>query len=142
MPKKNGREFLIKMGDGADPEVFSTICGLTSKSFTLNNETFDVTTADCEAPSGALWRELLTGMKSVSLSGNGLFENKTQSEAIIAIAMAGESVANFQVIWPDLGVFAGAFVFATFEGGGEQAGGVTQGLSLESTGEVTFTAAA
>ena len=46
MAKQLGRSFLLKIGDGATPEVFSALAGINSKSLTINNSSIDVTTPD------------------------------------------------------------------------------------------------
>ena len=112
MAKQLGRALLVKIGDGEVSEVFANLCGLNSKSLTINNSSIDVTTPDCTTPEGTLATESLAGLKSFSLSGNGFFE----------------------------GTYAGAFRITSLEFGGETEGGVTYSVSLESTGAVTFAA--
>jgi TP901-1 family phage major tail protein len=141
MAKQLGRALLVKIGDGEASEVFSNLCGLNSKSLTINNSSIDVTTPDCTAPEGALWTETLAGLKNVSASGDGFFEDSTAEARMNTVAMAADNVANFQVVVPDFGTYAGAFRLTSVEYGGETEGGVTYSLSLESTGVVTFTAA-
>jgi len=141
MAKQLGRALLVKIGDGEASEVFSNLCGLNSKSLTINNSSIDVTTPDCTSPEGALWTETLAGLKNVSASGDGFFEDSTAEARMNTVAMAADNVANFQVVVPDFGTYAGAFRLTSVEYGGETEGGVTCSLSLESTGVVTFTAA-
>lgn len=148
MAKKNGRQMLVKIGDGAATEVFNVLCGLTSKTLTLNNNAFDVTTSDCDNPTGQLWREVMTGTRSLSVSGNGYFEDSATEEQLRAVAFGtgiadtAEAIANFEIIVPGLGTFSGAFHVDSLEYGGEQENGVTYSLSLSSSGTPTFTAAA
>jgi len=141
MAKQLGRALLVKIGDGEASEVFSNLCGLNSKSLTINNSSIDVTTPDCTSPEGALWTETLAGLKNVSVSGDGFFEDSTTEARMNTVAMAADNVANFQVVVPDFGTYAGAFRLTSVEYGGETEGGVSYSLSLESTGVVTFTAA-
>lgn len=141
MAKQLGRALLVKIGDGEVSEAFSNLCGLNSKSLTINNSSIDVTTPDCTAPEGALWTETLAGLKNVSVSGDGFFEDSAAEARMNTVAMAADNVANFQVVVPDFGTYAGAFRLTSVEYGGETEGGVTYSLSLESTGAVTFTAA-
>lgn len=142
MAKQNGRELLIKIGDGGDPtEAFATLCGLNSKSITINNNEVDVTTPDCDTPGGALWAEVLAGVKRVGLSGNGYFEDSAAETTLNTLAMAADPHANFQVIIPHFGTFAGPFFLKSAEYGGESEGGVTYSVDLNSSGAVTFTAA-
>lgn len=142
MAKQKGRTLLIKMGDGAGTEAFTTLCGLTTKTLTINNSEVDVTSADCTDPGGPLWTEVLDGVKRISVAGNGFFKDEVNEARATTVAMSGTPIANFEIIVPQLGTFAGAFFLSTLEWGGEQEGGVTYSLSLASTGEITFTAAA
>lgn len=149
MAKQQGRLLLIKIGDGVEgTEAFTTLCGLQSKTMTVNNNNFDVTTADCTAPGGQLWQEVMTGMRSIEVSGNGLFEGGTSLDRFKEIAFGtGESdtagaIGNFQVIVPEFGTFEGAFHVNSVEFGGEQEGAVTYSLTLASSGYIGFTAAA
>lgn len=141
MAKQKGRALLIKIGDGATPEVFSVLCGLNSKTLTINNNEYDVTTADCTDPGGALWTEVQTGAKRVAVAGNGYFEDSAAEARANTVAMADDATANLQIVVPGLGTFAGAFLMSSLEWGGEMEGGTTYSVSLASSGEVTFTAA-
>ncbi|OWU83808.1 hypothetical protein ATO6_15355 [Oceanicola sp. 22II-s10i] len=141
MAKQNGRELLVKIGDGEVSEAFATLCGLNSKSITINNNEVDVTTPDCTTPGGALWTEVLSGAKRVSISGNGFFEDSTAETRLNTVAMSADARANFQIIVPDFGTFEGEFHLASCEYGGETEGGVTYTITLNSSGAVTFTAA-
>lgn len=142
MSKQLGRLMLIKIGDGAATEVFTVLCGLNSKSMTINNSEIDVTTADCADPGGPLWTEVLTGVKRLSVSGNGFFKDEAAEARLNSVAMASDATANFEIIVPELGTFAGAFILSSVEYGGEQEGALTYNLSLSSSGAVSFTAAA
>lgn len=147
MAKQKGRSLLIKIGDGEESETFATLCGLTAKSISLNANAFDVTTPDCTTPGGQLWREVMTGVRSVSLSGNGRFEDSTSEERARSVLMGtGESdtvdaIANFQVIVPDFGTFTGAFHIDTMDYSGDMEDAVNYSLTLSSSGPVTFAAA-
>jgi predicted secreted protein len=44
MAKQLGRALLVKIGDGEASEAFANLCGLNSKSLTINNSAIDVTT--------------------------------------------------------------------------------------------------
>ena len=80
MSKQLGRSLLIKIGDGAGSEAFTAIAGLNSKSITINNSSIDVTTPDATTPGGALWASNLNGLKSMSISGDGIFLTKARKK--------------------------------------------------------------
>jgi TP901-1 family phage major tail protein len=139
MAKQLGRAMLIKIGDGADPETFAYLAGINSKTLTINNAAIDATTADESDPGGELWAQSLNGLKSVSVSGDGIFIGGTdQEERLNAVAEASDPIANFEVIVPDFGTYAGEFRVTTSGLGGETEGAVTFSLALESTGFVAF----
>lgn len=140
MAKQLGRLMLVRIGDGATPEVFGLLCGLRSKTLTINNAEIDVTTVDCTDPGAALWTEVLGGVKRVSLSGNGYFKDEATELRMNTAVMAAEPIANFQIVVPSFGTFAGAFLVSSVDYGGEQEDGVTYSLSLASSGAVTFVA--
>lgn len=143
MAKQKGRLMLVKIGDGETPtEAFTTLCGLRSKTLTVNNTEIDATTSNCADPGGALWTEVMDGAKRLSVSGNGYFKDDTNERTLLDLAMADTPIGNFQIIVPDFGTFAGSFFLSSVEYGGEQEDGVTYSFALASSGAITFTAAA
>ena len=141
MAKQLGRSFLLKVGDGVGSEVFTALAGINSKSITINNSSIDVTTPDASSPGGVLFAQSLNGLKSMSVSGDGIFLDETAEARLNTVAMQADPVANFELVVPDFGTFAGEFRVASLEFGGETEGGVTFSISLESNGAVTFTSA-
>ncbi len=141
MAKQRGRGWLGMVGDGEGSETLSNRGGVNSKSRISDNSASDVTTPDCTTPEGALWTETLAGLKNVSVSGDGFFEDSTAEARMNTVAMQNDNQANFQIVVPDFGTYAGAFRITSLEFGGATEGGVTYSISLESTGAVTFTAA-
>lgn len=139
MAKQKGRTLLIKLSDGQETPNFETLCALTTKTLTINNEEIDVTTAECANPGGALWTEVMDGVKRVSLSGNGISKKDNAEARLAAVAMSSPPVIAAQIIVPNFGQFDGTFFIQSGDFGGEQSGGVTFSLTAASTGEVTFT---
>lgn len=139
MAKQLGRSLLIKIGDGAGSEAFTAIAGLNSKSIAINNSAIDVTTPDATTPGGALWASNLNGLKSMSISGDGIFLDESAQEGRLnTIAMQADPVANFELVVPDFGTYSGEFRVTSLEFGGETEGATTFSLSLESNGTVTY----
>ena len=137
MAAQKGSEFLLKIGDGGGPEAFTTVGGFRSNSFTINNETIDITNKD----SGGV-RELLSGggIQSFSASGSGVFMDDA-AFATVEAAVRAKSTDNWQVIVPDYGTYEGPFQITSLEYGGEHNGEATYSLSLESAGALSFTVA-
>jgi predicted secreted protein len=141
MANQNPDLFLIQMGDSADPVVFGTLCGLRSRSFTLGGDAIDVTTIDCAGSTNNAWQESAHGLRTVELSGSGFFKDKAQTVSLVNKKMTGNGIEDFNVIVPGLGAFTGKFLIGSLgiaaEIGG---GGVSQEISLSSSGPIVFVA--
>lgn len=141
MAKQLGRALLVKIGDGITPtEGFANLCGLNSKSFTINNSLIDVSTPNCTTPEGILWTESLAGIKNMAFSGDGFFEDSVQELRMNTIAMQADPKCNFKITVPAFGTYSGSFYVTSVEWGGETEGGVKYSIALQSDGAVTFVA--
>jgi predicted secreted protein len=67
-----GTYFVLGAGDGASPETFLALCGITTRNFTHAHATSDQYTRDCAAPEDVPVRRLIVTGESWSLSGNGV----------------------------------------------------------------------
>ena len=136
MAAQKGSSLLVKIGDGASPEAFTTIGGLRSTSISLNDEAVVVTTMDS---SNA--RTLLAngGIQTITISGSGVFTDAA-SEGTLRSKFGAASFSNFQIIIPDFGTYTGAFMVASLEYAGEFNGEVTYSVTLESSGTIAFAA--
>lgn len=65
-------QFLIQLGNGGDPEVFASPCGLTSRGFERTAQTADSNVPDCEDPDAPSWLERDIVSLSGKLSGAGV----------------------------------------------------------------------
>jgi len=135
MSAQKGKDLLIKIGDGGDPESFATVAGLRATTLAFNAQTVDITNAD----SANAWRELLdAGVKSATLSGNGVFKDAASDEALRA-AFFNQTLPNFQIVIPNFGTVTGPFKITSLQYDGPYDGEVKISLSLASAGALTFT---
>lgn len=132
----SGKDLLLLEGNGADPEVFAVVGGFTSNNFSINSETVDVTTKSSNG-----WRTLLNqgGISSISISGSGVVEND-QAQKNLTSRVLTRQIHNYQIQVPGVGDFTGPFAVASFSANGDHSGAETFDVSLESAGEITFTA--
>ena len=137
MSAQRGKDMLVRIGDGAVPEVFSTVAGLRTKTISLNAREVDATHAESNG-----WRELLgaAGVRQCSVSGAGVFLNGAAADDIRATFFAG-AIRNFQLVIPGMGTFEGPFLIANLDYAGEHDGEATVSIALASAGVVTFAAA-
>jgi TP901-1 family phage major tail protein len=139
MTAQAGRTLLLKIGDGASPtESFTAVAGLRTKQLQLNSATVDATHAE----SASQWRELLAaaGVRSASLSGNGIFRDQASDERVRSVFFS-DTHANWQIIVPDFGTIAGPFQVTALEYSGAHDGALTFTITLQSSGAISWTAA-
>lgn len=136
MGAQNGKDLLIKVDMAADGQ-FTTLAGLRATRVSFNAETIDVTSLESQGG----WRELLSGagVRSVSISGSGVFRDADTDERARQLFFDGEA-PRFQVVIPDYGIVEGPFQVTSIEYGGSHNGEATYELSLASAGSLTFTA--
>lgn len=136
MTAQRGKDLLLKLGDGASPENFTTVAGLKATTLAFNATTIDITNAD----STDMWRELLnTGVKSASVTGSGVFRDAA-SDAALRLAFFNQSLANWQIVVPSFGIIAGPFKITQLHYQGPYDGEVKLSLTLASAGALSFTA--
>ena len=96
MVAQKGSLFLLKVGDGGGPEVFTTVGGLRTTSFNINNGTVDVTNKDSSG-----MRELLAGggIQTMSLSGEQLAQAIAEIHRIMHdadLTVTGHELVNLR----------------------------------------------
>lgn len=135
MSAQKGKDLLLKAADAGG--VFVTVAGLRARQIAFNAETVDVTHSE----SAGRWRELLAGagMRRAAISGAGIFKDEA-SDALVRQIFFDGVIRNWQVIVPDFGTVTGPFQLSSLEYRGDHAGEVTFYLSLESAGQLAFTA--
>lgn len=141
-----GTYFDVLIGDGATPEVFTPICGLTARSFTEQVNTNDVFVPDCADPEDVPIRRLVPTGKQWDLSGEGLY-NLAQ-ETVIRDASGVTKNYRFRIARPagsvvGTGYFAGPAMLTNLQIGGNSGGGEfgTLSVSIASDGEWIYTPA-
>lgn len=89
----------ILIGDGATPEVFSLICGLTTKGvdFTTSTQTSEV--PDCANEDLPSWQEIAITSVGANITGSGMWS--VQSHGIMSNWILNGEVKNVQVHWDD-----------------------------------------
>jgi TP901-1 family phage major tail protein len=132
MSIESGAAFLLKIGDGGTPEAFQTVAGLRTTQMTLATEPVVVTNKG----SGG-WRQLLPagGVRSVSISGAGVFTGSTAELRLKSLVMNG-AVDRFEVSFESGERLRGAFQVTRLDYSGDFNGERSFALSLESSGPV------
>ena len=75
----------IMFGDGADPEIFTQLCGINTRGITITYaNAFELTDYDCADPEDAGQTIRSVGAQDWSITGSGLY-NRAQMAAIRAL---------------------------------------------------------
>lgn len=131
----------IMIGDGESPEVFSVVCGLTTKAFTQQVNTESSFIKDCVDREDVPHRRLTASGKQATLTGSGYY-NRSQFEVLQA---AFGVTKNYRFVMSEpgddpvfTGYFEGPFMLTTLPINGGDTGFAQQELTFESDGEWTF----
>lgn len=133
MPIERGSAFLLKVGDGATPPAYATVAGLRTTQLSINGEAVVVTNKG----SGG-WRELLSGagVRSVSVSGAGVFTGSAAEARLKGNALAGV-LDDYELSFEGGERMRGRFLVARLDYAGDFNGERSYTLALESSGPVT-----
>lgn len=132
MSAEKGSAFLLKVGDGGAPVAFTTVAGLRTTQLSVNGEAVAITSKD----SGG-WRELLSGagVRSVSVSGAGIFTGSAAEARVKANALAGV-LDDYRLSFESGATMTGRFLVTRLDYAGDYNGERSYTLALESSGPV------
>ncbi|WP_342588368.1 phage tail tube protein [Phyllobacterium phragmitis] len=130
---------LIKIGDGAETEVFANLCGFKTQTFNLSASEVDTTIPNCLSPGDAVQRTIEPGIVNRTFSGTGAFVSGG-TQAILMGHVRGGTVFNAEVIVPGDGEYAGSWMVSEFEFSGEMEGNMEFSATFGAAGPLAFTA--
>ncbi len=113
-----GRLLLLKIGDGADPEIFTNLCGLKTRSFNMSANEVDTTIPSCTNPGGPVQKTSRPGISNRTFSGSGNFVAGTAMDAFMAHVRAATAF-NAQVVVPGDGTYEGSWMVTDFSFDGD-----------------------
>ena len=139
MTAQKGKDILIKILTSLEdqPKAYETMAGLRAHNISLNTTSVDVSNAS----QSHQWRELLAGagIQTMSVSGEGVFRDGNADEKIRSEFING-TISEWLIHIPSFYDVSGKFQVTGLEYAGEYDGEVTWRMSLESAGELTFSA--
>lgn len=132
MAAEKGSAFLLKIGDGGSPVTYATVAGLRTTQLSVNGEAVAITSKDSLG-----WRELLSGagVRSVSVSGAGIFTGSAAEMRLKANALAG-TIDDYRLSFEGGETMTGRFLVTRLDYAGDYNGERSYTLSLESSGAV------
>lgn len=140
-----GTYFVLAMGNGAEPEVFTALCGINTRSFVDQINTNDQFTRDCADPENRPVRRIIDSGQQWSLSGEGSL-NRADLERIID---AQGVTKNYRFYYTEpasdevyRGYWEGPAMIVNRTINGNDGEFATISLQIESDGEWVWTATA
>ena len=138
MAAQKGKLVLLKANVTAgSPQVFTTIAGLRTTTWTINGEDVDVTTKDDDG-----WQKRLAGagVRSLAVSASGIFQDTAAEETVRQWAF-DQSINLFEITFENGDRLECRFQISNYERGGDHDGAETYSLSLSSDGAPSYVAA-
>jgi hypothetical protein len=136
-------QFLIKLGDGGSPEVFTAPCGLNSKGINFTKDFNDIAVPDCDNPEAPAWTERAVTQMAAEISGDGIlsmgdledwiaFNESTVSKNVEIVLDVDAPNATLGGKW------TGKFLMGTFNVTADLGSKVQVAVSMSSDGQVTW----
>lgn len=135
MTSQNGRAFVLKIGNGGTPEVFTTLAAARAVSMEISNTPVDATATDSagiEALNGA------AGTQAMAITLQGLFKDAAAEETLRAAAF-GRTANNYKLQFPNGDVYAASFVISAYSRAGAYSDLESFTATLRRSGAGTFT---
>jgi hypothetical protein len=137
---------VIKVGDGATPEVFTTACGIQNVTINTVANATDRFVRDCAKPGEIPYRKSKTTGKQQDITGNGLTDKASIDTFLAALGVT----KNYKIeLYADndtdagllLGTFAGAYKMNAANLNIQRDGDSTAEITLASQGAWAWDAA-
>ncbi len=137
MGGQQGRNVLISIGDGEEPEAFLLVAGIRARTISLVAGLVEATTAQ----SPGAWRELIAeaATKRAEVAGRGVFLDAASDARMRAAYFNGEAPL-LRLVIPDFGTMTGRFQISELAYGGDEDDQAQIAIRLVSSGVVTFEA--
>ena len=137
MAAQKGKLVLLKANVTAgSPQVFTTLAGLRTTTWTINGGDVDVTTKDDDG-----WQQRLAGagVRSLSVSASGIFQDTAAEETVRQWAF-DQSINLFEITFENGDRLECRFQISNYERTGDHDGAETYSLTLSSDGAPSYVA--
>jgi len=133
--KVKGTALYIKIGNGADPEVFTHPCLInTKRGIKFQSNAGEVIIPDCDNPDDPAWSSVLKdGLKAV-IDGAGMLD--VAGVPAFDTWFRGDTAKNVQVWLGTKGHWEGAFKLTGWEVNGDRNQYCDVSITLQSDGEL------
>ena len=132
-----GQKIALRLGDGESPEVFTVVCGITTRGFQRTRAVNETQVWDCENPDALPLTDREEGASDWTISGSG--------QAVVAeldrLEAAFETPANWEIVFFGTGAtvirsYRGRAIMTDFTINGVNDEKASISLTLSGTGEL------
>jgi TP901-1 family phage major tail protein len=138
MSIQNGRDLLLKIGDGGAPESFAALGAARTTTMSINNRAGDATTMDA---GGIQKLTAGAGVQDMQVKLDGLFKDAAAEERLRSAAF-NRTAHNYELCFPNGDKYAACFVVSEYARGGSYDGLESFSVTLLRSGAGTFTGGA
>lgn len=134
MSAQDGAKFLLAVGNGGAPEVFTTIGGLRLTALDVRGDMQNASNVEA-----GQWRRglSLAGARSARISGSGMFTDSAAENTLRSLAFSG-AVANYRISFPAGKTLTGAFFIGAYERRADVNAEEQFSVTLESAGVLSY----
>lgn len=139
--KVKGTQLYIKIGNGADPQVFTHPCLINAKrGIKFQSNANEIVVPDCDNPDDPAWTQVIKDGLKAMIDGAGMLD--AAAVPSYDAWFRGSTPKDVQVWLGTKGYWEGAFQLTGWEVNGERNGYADASISLQSDGEVAAWTAA
>lgn len=138
-PNFSGRRLLIRVGNGASPEVFSLFCTFNGdRAIQFDAASTDETDIDCDNPTAVAFTVTQVDSLSATVSGSGRVKAVDVPEFFEWYTSGVARNAQVEIDAPGGVMFEGQLLLLSWNVNGGETGSATADLSMKFTGPVTM----
>lgn len=136
-----GQKFALQLGDGGDPEMFTTVCGITTRGLQRTRAVNETQNWDCENPDALPLTEREASTSDWSISGSG----QAVEAELDRLDAAFNTPASWRIILMGSGStvirsWTGTAIMTDYNTGAVNGEKATISLTLSGTGELVIDA--
>jgi hypothetical protein len=134
-----GQKVVLQLGDGADPEVFTTVCGITTKGLARTRKVNETENWDCTDPNALPLTEREASTSDWTVTGSG----QAVAAELDRIEAAYNTPANWRVVFFGTGTtivrsYTGLAIMTDLNLGAVNGEKASISLTLSGTGELVI----
>lgn len=136
-----GVKLVLKVGNGAGTEVFTTLCTVNAqRAIAFDAETNETEIIDCDDPDAIAWKSLEKKSLQMTFTGGGMFDRRNTKR--LWDWWRSEDPKNCKVILDDddpdnVITWSGAFQLTNFDLQGDRGAKAQANMTLKSDGAIT-----